>query len=105
MNINDTHSSNMNEPNQKLLAIGNREGTVRILGRPGIDLEIQHENGASAAVSELAGRPGIPAFGFPPPPNVASSDSEVMMAVVGDQSEAFLTFIRSSSIINSSSCR
>ena len=40
----------MSDPNQKLLAIGNREGTVRILGRPGIDLEIQHENGASAAV-------------------------------------------------------
>ena len=43
-------SFNVSDPNQKLLAIGNREGTVRILGRPGIDLEIQHENGASAAV-------------------------------------------------------
>ena len=32
------------DPIQKLLAIGNREGSVRILGRPGIDLELQHEN-------------------------------------------------------------
>ncbi len=32
------------DPIQKLLAIGNREGSVRILGRPGIDIELQHEN-------------------------------------------------------------
>jgi syntaxin-binding protein 5 len=32
------------DPIQKLLAIGNREGSVRILGRPGIDVEIQHGN-------------------------------------------------------------
>ena len=38
---------------QKLLAIGNREGTVRILGRPGIDLEIQHESRAAAQVMQM----------------------------------------------------
>lgn len=32
------------DPIQKLLAIGNRTGCVRIFGRPGIDYEIQHDS-------------------------------------------------------------
>ena len=35
------------------MAIGNREGTVRILGRPGIDLEIQHESRSAAQVMQM----------------------------------------------------
>ncbi len=31
------------DPIQKLLAIGTRNGSVRIFGRPGVDLEIHHE--------------------------------------------------------------
>ena len=32
------------DPIQKVLAIGNRQGGVRIYGKPGIDVEFSHEN-------------------------------------------------------------
>ena len=32
------------DPVQKILAIGNRQGAVRIYGKPGIDVEFTHEN-------------------------------------------------------------
>ena len=43
------------DPLQKLLAIGNREGRVRIYGRPGIDLELLHESdrGQPVAVMQI----------------------------------------------------
>ena len=31
------------DPVQKVLAIGNKEGCIRLLGKPGIDLTYQHE--------------------------------------------------------------
>ncbi|KAM3935802.1 syntaxin-binding protein 5-like isoform 9-T10 [Leptodactylus fuscus] len=35
------------DPVQKILAIGTRGGSVRILGRPGVDCHCQHESGAA----------------------------------------------------------
>nr|XP_056703803.1 syntaxin-binding protein 5-like isoform X1 [Euleptes europaea] len=35
------------DPVQKILAIGTRTGTIRILGRPGVDCYCQHESGAA----------------------------------------------------------
>ncbi|CAN0226100.1 unnamed protein product [Lampetra fluviatilis] len=35
------------DPVQKILAIGTRNGALRLLGRPGVDCHCQHENGAA----------------------------------------------------------
>ncbi|XP_034940224.1 syntaxin-binding protein 5 isoform X2 [Chelonus insularis] len=41
------------DPIQKLLAIGTKTGSLRILGRPGVDVNIKHEGGAAVIQLEF----------------------------------------------------
>ncbi|KAH0557946.1 hypothetical protein KQX54_013172 [Cotesia glomerata] len=41
------------DPVQKLLAIGTKTGSLRLLGRPGVDVNIKHEGGAAVIQLEF----------------------------------------------------
>jgi len=41
------------DPVQKLLAIGDKSGSLRILGKPGVDCHVRHEGESACAVTHI----------------------------------------------------